>query len=374
MADENKDYYTKALDEAKEREAFYQQTVQELRTEERYQNYFCQFTPASVESFIHHYAMKKVSWYQYGNMFKNLRKRKNEKWYQIALQFLIAIQRKKVYQAIIQWGNYQLVVPEARSFYDFNKWLCNPFACPYIKPVQLHEIETAVCFIHSQSEEKLKHQSHEYFTIQTLTLLEKIELDEYAYPLFFRYWDDEYSIQNQTKQPERVKKELAYVEAFEECKKQSEPPEPDTEPELQKPSFPYYHKDILEHFITACETADFKRLYKAKEWWENRRSFREFVEVELLDLSGSPRHLPIESHDDWREAIAQTAELYAREQVAEYLPLVYEEYINKLDAGDNFADWIKEDDFTEDNPWYPNYLTSILEGRKLMNEPADFTF
>ena len=68
MDENKKDYHTKAIDEAKEREAFYKQSVQKLRTEDRYRNYFSQFSPASVEQFIDYYATQKVNWYRYSEV------------------------------------------------------------------------------------------------------------------------------------------------------------------------------------------------------------------------------------------------------------------------------------------------------------------
>jgi hypothetical protein len=375
MEENKKDYYTRAIEEAKEREAFYQQIVEELRTEERYRNYFSGFAPESVERFIAYYATQKVNWYRYSEVHNSYEKRKDEQWYTMALRLFTTIQRKKAYEAIIRWGNYELSISEARSYYDLNKWLCNPFLCPYIEPVQAHEVEMAVRFIHSLGEERLKYLEHSHFSIQTLQLLdeESLELDEYNYPLFFRYWDKEYGTEHLVRKvPERIKKEMAYLSAYREQRKQQQPVAK-TEPKQQKPSLAYYDRKIVESFVAACETKEFKRMYKLKKWWSSRSEFSEFVERELEHLSGSPGHLPVESHHDWREAITRTAELYTREQVAECLPLVYQEYLDRLNKGDDFKDWTTEKDITL-LPWYPKHLQEILEGRKLMNEPADFNF
>ena len=376
MNDDKKDYLTKAIDEAKKWETFYQQIVEELRTEERYRNYFSQFSPDSVEGFISYYATQKVNWFRYSNVHANWEKRKSEKWYEIARGLIASIQRNKVLHLIARWGNYEIKVPEAKSFYDFEKWIYNPFICPYIEPVQMHEIETTQRFIHTLGDERVTYLELSHASVHTLLILGDPDHtpDCYDYPLFFRYLDREYGLEHlKAKAPERMRKEQDYVWGYRNHLKQQQPPAKPVASD-EKLRLNHWERPVMDKFIAACETPKFKRMYKMKRWWDNRNDFGELAERELDDLSGSPSHLPIESNDDWREAIVNTAEQYDRQQVLECLPLAYKEYVERLKQEKPFTDWAKEDKYPRSEAWYEKYLTELLAGRKLMNEPEDFNF
>src|ERR1035438_2277238 len=96
-------YNRDRLDTANWKEKMYNETVDMLKTKERFINYFKQFHPASVDSFIAHYAQRKVTWDESGEGMKNYNFNVNNKYNLVAEWALIGCLHYKIEKIRLQY-------------------------------------------------------------------------------------------------------------------------------------------------------------------------------------------------------------------------------------------------------------------------------
>ena len=91
------------VEKIKAKDEFFKQIVHEMKTEERFVNYFKQFESSEVESFIKNYARQKILWYDLAENLKNWKDSKQDKWLKACFKALIQIQQKKLFNAQCLW-------------------------------------------------------------------------------------------------------------------------------------------------------------------------------------------------------------------------------------------------------------------------------
>src|SRR5664279_2170094 len=97
--DPTNNYYTTQVTKQKWKEEFYIKTVNQLKTEERFVNYFKQFDPTSVESYITSYATRKTQWFEAATDLRNWEKRKSKERMKDCFSAFIDIQQRKLFNA-----------------------------------------------------------------------------------------------------------------------------------------------------------------------------------------------------------------------------------------------------------------------------------
>jgi hypothetical protein len=80
--------------------------------------------------------------------------------------------------------------------------------------------------------------------------------------------------------------------------------------------------------------------------------------------------VPIEAHQDWRQALINAKNRYINQKIAEELPQVFEEYQLKHSLGISASE--QPDD--EEKTFYEELKSVVRKGRKLNGEPEDFNF
>lgn len=107
------------IDKIYEEAQFLKSVKEELRTEERFVNYFKDFDPESVASFIESYAHDRYMWMRHGPMYKEINDKEDTKWINKACEHLGFIQQKKLFDAQCLWRAEKVKFEEVDVCYDF---------------------------------------------------------------------------------------------------------------------------------------------------------------------------------------------------------------------------------------------------------------
>jgi hypothetical protein len=138
-----------------------------------------------------------------------------------------------------------------------------------------------------------------------------------------------------------------------------------------------YKTDYTE-FIDKFEDEKFKQVHEIRlRLSENKVDFFDSVELNdamgILKLAG--KKYPMEPYYLWREGIIRVAHKYKKEKIAEALPMVYKQYLFKIE--NNILPFINRQEMQDINRaknFANDHKRWILRGRKLKGEPKNFDF
>lgn len=99
-----------------------QEVEDELRTQQRFVDFFKGYQPYSVENFIKSYAWLKPFIVQNGPSWLQQQEGERLQWINSATQHLSIIQQKKLFDAQCLWRAEQLHIPEIEITFDFTIW------------------------------------------------------------------------------------------------------------------------------------------------------------------------------------------------------------------------------------------------------------
>ncbi len=117
-------YYQSRISDKEQNEALYKKKVKMLRSEDRFKEYFNQFDPASVETFIENYAKDWVHWQTTGKSLRDYEKQKKDDWMKGCIYGLKVIQQKKFFNLQCLWRAEKIKLEGFKICYDFDYWQC----------------------------------------------------------------------------------------------------------------------------------------------------------------------------------------------------------------------------------------------------------
>ena len=384
-------YYADAIEKAKKKEALENEIMQQLRTEDRFIQYFSNYSDTSVELFINHYAKQKALWYEHVNSFWALSENKESKWYTMAKEAINKIAEKKVYNQMCRWLMQEVTFPGIEICDDWNKWLKNPLYFPFAEPIEKEEVDAYINFIGSLG---LSNPDEEYFSCSIYAVLshtdeikniangkvitEEDEYDNnYNYGRWFRYYDETFSTQFVGYVPlSKFHRESLYQNYKANLAKD---PNAVNYWEAEGYEYPKHlsvesNRELIDKYVKQYETYQNKIGYEGWRWCTATRQFTERIDNILYELQEQEEYVPVESNDDWREGLMQASEMFEREKIVDALPHAYDEYVYLLDHKLGFEDWFEQTGPFMDTTTLDTIKADILEGRRLNNEPENFDF
>ena len=150
MIDFDQFKYNKTLlpkDEHEKREFFKQleqQFYEEIKNSDTAKEYFANYSQSSVESFMKLYASKKAHLSQCYQFYAEAyhEKELSELHFQKkAEDMLTFILQKKLFNMQLRWRAGQLEIDEIVVSYDFQFWEKHILTCPFIPPIEKHEVD-----------------------------------------------------------------------------------------------------------------------------------------------------------------------------------------------------------------------------------------
>ncbi|GAA3958869.1 hypothetical protein [Hymenobacter antarcticus] len=424
------DYDRQALAREAELDAVRLATEDALRTDPRYQPFFAGYTPASVESFIQHYARHKVRCLDRGPDMVKFRLHQVIEYQEDAYDRLFDVQRKKLFDLQVRWRAGEITLPGIQTYQQFAEWQRDAFIhrCPFLPPITRAEYElyrawlaSDACqeFGNSQGNYRDENQWQHYNNMRAGWARQQPDAptpeadpwQEYQdYPAWFTYYDAHcgapagYPFRSHLNRRGALQDhymELARVE-----KHAAQPPRPPHVPD-PRPRLMEYHsvpdafEDAPDRYLTEDEWhfAEFTRRFDADP--ETLLAYRRAMlrvfnsnynqvlnltnqNLELLEDARGP--WPVPAHADWQQGIFAAAAHLHSELLLAALPAVFDDYEFRIQTGlqpaspDQYRayhdahDGKPEENPAEECAIMPYLEKGILRGRELAGEARDFEY
>lgn len=374
----------KELDTVNWRIDFQQKIIERLQTDPAIQEYFKNYNEESVKQFITSYSMQKTNWFQYGELHTQLQEKDELKWIEEAFWHLEAIQQKKLFDLQCLWRAEQIQLPGIELCVDFGYWERNVLNCPFVDPVTEEEVELYREYL-AGNEVQLKEELG-FASFQDYNGIKEAQMSEGEEGNVFE-WYEFYNSRKGTAHylnlPDiRGEKERFYIrlardanpakrEAIAEMKRAFE--HKVDEPFIDRNGKEMLHAfshETLSDFINRFEDKQTREYYKAAEWFSRNNDEKDQLEQSIDILLSAGEELPINEHDDWKEAIHEAARNYTVRKIYEMLPEAYCQYQMNISMNISAAN----KDIGHMIAAKKTILEDILLGRKLNGEPEDLNF
>ena len=366
--------FANSMQEAADKERIknenYHRFLKELQTEPKYQKYFEQFNPITIENFINSYAFNKAHWLSSVQVREHMQSNDGLRYQKEAEACLKEILQKKLFDLQCQWRAEQITLPNVQCTADMSDWEFNILNCPFIEPITQREIEIYLAYMQSANyDEDTFYDWQNYEEIKGY--YNEADEDDDNFPDWYIFYDNQMGgnkglilLPDTRGEKERKYMQLARTEIHE---KAAQAPPPDPRPFLPSTyDFKFTRKFIVDidgdkDTLTAFDL--FVDQVNKTDNWENNEA-----ESAYYELSVAEDPFPIfGEHTDWRLALIATAAEYRRLKTMEALPIVYDEYLFRKQSGIAFE--------VPENIYPKDYIREmILRGRELAGEPRDFNF
>lgn len=359
-----------------------QQTEEELRSQSMYQEFFKQFNPHSVESFIKNYARRKALYLTRGQEYLNLQEQKDLKYKMLAEEALWAIQQKKLFNLQCQWRAEQVRLKGVEHTTQFLTLGTNIQHCPYISPVSKAELELYIKFLKSG-------QANQVFGFENWQDYDafKAEADDCYFPgidgplesrmpSWYKFFDEHMGTGYLIGLPDtRGEKEQKYRAVARKQQLKEIKNSESKNPADGRPFLSIFDTTIVESFVKQFEDKRTLKYCKAVEEFQSQMDDNIELDDALETLRLASTKVNIRANADWKEAIIDAARQYELSQVADALPAVHQEYVFRLENGINFPQSLSDKKREEYTFTLSDLAKSqILLGRKLLGEDQNMNF
>ena len=361
---------------------FYEQIVKELKTEERFVNYFKQFRESDVENFIKFYASSKVGWFNNGPSRKQWRIRKSKQWMEIAEYALDHIQYYKYIQLQNRWQNGELVLDGIEVSMDFIERKMDILDCEWLKPVTQRDIDEYLDFFDRVWDEQgdIVDDTLQIVGHKRMPNEDRCERSVYHLRNCYAEWE-QFKNRIEGRSNDRCYKkhdrEAFYVKLAEkeeeEIKLKRGESKPasipiDTRPGLYSIRF---NQEIYEEFIQQVGDKEQLPNFRALKRYSKENAFTESIEMDLIYLNEAKKMIAISSHDDWRDGIQEASQTYGKGMIREAIIVVWERYENAINEGKKYERVsgnlrISKGYFNDE--WKKKYREKIKRGKVLNGE------
>jgi hypothetical protein len=366
-----KDSMKQAEEDGKLKNETFQKTLHQLKTEKRFQDFFENYHPNSIESFINSYAFGKANWLGAKRDFEFVKTYEGLRFKNEAEACLKEILQKKLFDLQCLWRAEQIKIEGIETTYDFLEWEQDILNCPFLDLITQREIDLYLEYYkEADYEESFFYSGWQNFDDIKADLNASPD-DESNTPEWYLFYDNRMGSKGYLLMADiRGEKEKKYVQlGIQETTQkaiENQPP-PDPRPFM----FSTYDYKQTRKFI--AEIDQDKAALEAFDLWVERVSLNNTHEHEEAEsayayLSETEDVIPIEgNYPDWRFALVEIANAHKKQKILEAIPIVYDEYLFRKQTGIQYE---KPEQFF---PWQ-NFKDLILLGRELSGEPRNFDF
>jgi hypothetical protein len=363
---------------------FRKKAQEEINNNPDIQDYFKQFNPESVNSFVDLYLTYKTGWHDWGKFYLEQKEKSDLQWVEQAHKHLGIIQQKKLFDLQCLWRAEQITIPGVELIFDLLIWEGDIFNCPLIDPITQEEVEWYQEYLETEMIHLDDEPSNVFLNWQSYEEI-KIAYDSPEEAgINFPMWYDFHNRRKGTElyielpdirgekeqhyrqlalslEPDRAKGYREVMQAF-----KADPHEHIIDKEGRRHL--NYYLDA-EEFVDLFEDKLTQEYFEAYTWFNENRQEEEDLQEMIVMLLASGEQLPIEANEDWREALKETAMRYRIRRVAEAMPEAFEQYRLNITMGIAFP-------AREHNMMHvrDTIVKDILTGRRLCGEPEDLNF
>ncbi len=352
-------------------------TIHDLKTNEKYRKYFSRFRPDSVESFINYYATRKSDFAIHGPMYKEQYIRKCEKFITEAKKYFPMIQKDKLLRLQYEWNEGNLELEGIESNFDFYPFYDDIFSCKLISPVDMEDVDILSEYFRTHNDLYYHIDFYPHYLVNGL-----IELSE-DNPDYEEYQFTTYQEIRQAKRLEKpllkeslkqAMKEQYYIAKCHEAKRKANPEMYETKhPVENRPMLSIHKYENVRKFIVKYENQELLNKYEA--WYRAmniENDMDDKINMAVWHLRETGENHPLEANVNWTQSILEAADKSKKEKTALALYLVYEEYLESLKNNTPFMP-ITEEKKSYNDVWQ-RYKINVLDGREACGEPRDFNF
>ena len=349
----------------------------EMEANTAMQKYFKQFEEYSVNNFITSYTMYKRLWLHYGKQYVENKEYHSIKWVSKAVEHLIIIQQKKLFDMQCLWHAEKITIPQVKICYDFLLWEKDVLNCPFLDPVSEDDIDLYAQYLQSENsfdgDEDYMWSTDEWQDYDEIKEAYETNNENRNFPEWYDFHNGRRGAGVYMTLPNiRGEKEEHYRSIAREANRKENEKNNPPQPYVAPNNLWYHDIETREWFIKTFETKEVQEYYAAYQWNERNSGLEEDLEYYLNILYEADEPVPMLADLDWAEAIKKSAIKYRNQKIAEALPQAWEQYMINIQMNIAFDTDIKFEDV--DNEIREMYIKSILKGRKLNGEPEDLDF
>jgi hypothetical protein len=358
---------------------FREEVKLELKTADRFRQYFSQFNQSSVDSFIEFYAGDKGLWHQFGEFYLQQNEEEQTRWIDEAHVHLGYILQKKLFDAQCLWRAQKVKFDGVLHTYDFHLWENNIFNCSFLEPITEADLDLYQQFL-SQPAKDFAINISWYFEWQNYHAIKSIYNDADAdevdgeMPEWYEFHMNRTGNSSLLLLPDIIgEKERFYLKLVQDSQKEElEKAIREAEKKMDKrPSLVYHSKNNLEFFISTFEPKLTLTYYRAYNHYNRNRYEGETMERIIDVFLKEKEFIAIEAHHDWRTALQKAYSVYQRKKITEFLPMAYEQYLINISMNISFP---TEEPRHENEEIRQHYINRIIKGRILNGEPPDLNY
>jgi hypothetical protein len=343
----------------------------DLRNNPKYKEYFDQFDPASVESFIENYSSKKASFITFGEAQRENEEKKVLRYLQEAEERLWEIQRKKLFNLQCQWHAELIKIPGIEISVDFEYWETNIGNCPLITPISDDEFNLYVDYVLYDEFNDFKMD----FSWMGYQEIKDAYKKNQLIPPWYEFYDNRMGTGTLLVLPDiRGEKEKYYLEIWRNSKIRIRAKKQFTNlpAQVSKPSITLYDDSVIEEFIVKFENSKILDCFRCYD--REMKKSNDELEQALKVLQDADEDVQVEGNLNWREAVILAAKKYEQKKIAEALRQIYKKYLYRINFGIAQEIHSPEENVGRIKDWISQIKNEIIQGRKLLEEPADLNF
>lgn len=343
----------------------------DLKNNPRYKEFFSQYDQASVDSFIENYATKKASFITFGEMHRENEEKKFLRYLQEAEERLWEIQRKKLFNLQCEWRAELIKIPEIEVTFDFEYWETNIGNCPFITPISDEEFEMYMDYVLCDefNDFKLDYSWMGYQEVKDANRKGQ------QIPPWYEFYDNRMGTGSLMVLPDiRGEKEKRYLEVWRnsKIKMRIRKVSSSLSAQVTKPAISVYNNSITEEFIKKYENSKILDFFYSYE--KEIKKSNDELEQAIKILQDADEDVPIDSHYQWRDAIIIAARKYEQKKIAEACRQIYSKYLYRVNFGIAQEIHSPAENVSRIKDWIAQIKSEIVQGRKLLQEPADLNF
>jgi hypothetical protein len=397
----------------------YQDTIRALKTEERFVTFLKSYDPNSVEHFIAYYATLKTQWHTHGDSYAKRKNAKKNKWRYQAVACLKNIYDKKLFDLMCRWQAGEMDIEGIVVSEDFSNWLSNPAKAYSVPPITAAEVECYLAFLdheppvdEDEDEWQDANASSAIGFFHSYMVVGMVEEAEKFIPPWFHFYDSHFNTAALRRLPVirktleedyhdiwtleihlkslteeqlkyfcfRTRKQRLEMEA-DPAKMKAWVDERNRLEELRQKDQPQYkhvsiyNRKLMDELVPLLESAEVRDNYRAYTEWHLRGKSEIAYSSTVTDLLEVREYVPVESSDNYEEALEKAHSQYLKKKTREVLPFIFEEYEEAIARGLPF-DWrtssYRED--MDDERSTEEIRKRLLAARVAIGEPANFDF
>ncbi len=342
--------------------------AKEMMVDKRYKDYFDQYNPASVETFIESYAKEKAGLDINGDYTKFRQQSLMERWQKSAWLCLQEIQNKKLFDIACQWHAEEIKnLPDIDLSMDFTAVQNYILDYEVLPDIAQDEVDFYINYL-TNVEDVIEIYLYDKHFSSFKWIKEHYENHN---ELGIEYFDhhNTYTGNNRLLSLPNIRsaKEKHYLQlglGFQKEVKKEAPAK------IEKPYLSSSDEELIK----------FARLFNDRKFAYYMEDFNNWIKKKndlsihtALDYLNKiyPDIVAVGSHSNWQDEIYNAVIKHMQNKVCEILPAVYQEYLIKKHAGIIIT---AEKDRKRDDSLRDSFKELIFKGRELSGEPRDFNF